>query len=155
MMEQDDRRNVIKSMGVAALLPLLSSHTTLAQSPNSDGGMGPDTVYELRVYHLNPGMQPKILDRFRTKETAIFKRVGMQPIAYWVAIDGSALLPGGGGTLIYILRHRSREAADASWAAFKVDPEWIALQKETEKDGSFLVSLDHTFMKLTDFSPQL
>lgn len=154
-MKQNDRRSVIKSVGAAALFPFFIDHLAQAQGAASDGGIGSDTVYELRIYHLNPGVQPKILDRFRTSETAIFKRLGMQPVAYWVAIDGPALLPGGGGTLIYILRHRSREAATASWARFKVDPEWVALQTETEKNGPFVATQEHTFMKLTDFSPQV
>jgi len=152
-MKRNDRRNVIKSMSLAALLPLFTSHVTQAQGTASDGGIGPDTVYELRVYHLNPGMQPRILDRFRSSETAIFKRLGMQPVAYWVATDGPALLPGGGGTLIYILRHHSREAATSNWAKFSVDPEWVALKTETERNGVFVATQEHTFMKLTDFSP--
>ncbi|WP_158615306.1 NIPSNAP family protein [Acidipila sp. EB88] len=155
-MKRNDRRTVIKRMGAAAgLLPLVAGGAARAQGEAADGGIGPDTVYELRTYHLNPGTEPKILDRFRTRETAIFKRCGMQPVAYWTAVDGAALLPGGGGTLIYILRHRSREAATASWAKFGADPEWVALQAETEKDGKFVVTLEHTFMKLTDFSPQV
>lgn len=154
-MKKIDRRNAMKNMGTAALVPLLTSHLAAAQEAAADGGPGADTVYELRTYHLNPGMEPRILDRFRTRETAIFKRLGMQPVAYWVAIDGPALLPGGGGTLIYILRHHSRAAADASWAKFKADPEWVALKTETEKSGAFVSTQEHTFMKLTDFSPQL
>ena len=150
-MKRNDRRNVIKGMSLAALLPLMPSAALHAEEP-ADGGTGPDTVYELRVYHLNPGTQPKILNRFRTRETAIFKRMGMQPVAYWVATEGPALLPGGGGTLIYILRHRSREAATASWAKFSADPEWVTLRTETEKDGVFVATQEHTFMKLTDFS---
>ncbi len=154
-MKRNDRRNIIKCMGLAALSPLLPSHSLQAQENAPDGGIGPATVYELRVYHLNPGTQPKILDRFRSRETAIFKRMGMQPVAYWVAVDGPALLPCGGGTLIYILRHHSREAATASWAKFSADPEWIALRRETEKSGVFVATQEHTFMKLTDFSPML
>ncbi len=154
-MKRDGRRNLIKSMGAAALLPLVASQAAAAQGGGADGGIGPETVYELRVYHLNPGMQPKILERFRGAETAIFKRCGMQPVAYWTAIDGPALLPGGGGTLIYILRHHSRAAADASWAKFRADPEWVALKTESEKDGAFVVSQEQTFMKLTDFSPEV
>lgn len=154
-MKKIDRRNAMKNMGTAALVPLLTSHLAEAQEAAADGGPGAETVYELRVYHLNPGTEPKILDRFRTRETAIFKRLGMQPVAYWVAIDGPALLPGGGGTLIYILRHHSRTAADASWAKFRADPEWVALKTETEKNGPFVATQEHTFMKLTDFSPQV
>ena len=158
-MKRNDRRKVLQGMGAAALIPLLAGNFAGAQGGSAngaaDGGIGPDTVYELRVYHLNPGMQPKIVERFRRAETAIFKRCGMQPVAYWTALDGPALLPGGGGTLIYILRHHSRAAADASWAKFRADPEWVALKAETEKDGAFVVSQEHTFMKLTDFSPQV
>ena len=153
MMKRDNRRSVLKSMGAAAMLPLFTSHLAQAQGVALDGGMGPDTVYELRIYHLHVGAQPKILDRFRTKEIEIFKRLGMQPVAYWVATEGPALLSGGGGTLIYILRHHSRQAASASWAKFGADPEWIALKTKTEKDGPFVASQEHTFMKLTDFSP--
>ncbi len=152
-MKLNDRRDVLKQLGATAMLPLLTSHLAQAQGGASDGGIGPDTVYELRIYHLRPGMQPKILDRFRTKEAAIFKRLGMQPVAYWLAVEGAALVPGGGGTLIYILRHHSREAAAASWARFGTDPEWLALKAETEKDGPIVATQDNSFMKLTDFSP--
>src|ERR1700712_4730816 len=107
---KNSRRNLIKGIGAAAMLPALLSETAGAQS-SADGGVGPDTVYELRVYHLNEGMLPKIVERFRKKETAIFERLGIHGVAYWTAIDGPAITPGGGGTLIYILRHKSREAA--------------------------------------------
>ena len=62
---------------------------------------------------------------------------------------------GGGRNLIYLLRHKSREAARESWAKFSKDPEWVALKAETEKDGVFVVKHDITFMKLTDFSPKI
>jgi hypothetical protein len=149
------RRDWMKGVGAAAMMPILLGSPAEGQGTDADGGVGPNTVYELRVYHLNEGMQPKILERFRKKETAIFARMGMQGVAYWTAIDGPALLPGGRGTLIYILRHKSREAATASWEKFKTDPEWVALKAETEKAGTFVVSQEHTFMKLTDFSPKL
>jgi hypothetical protein len=38
---------------------------------------------------------------------------------------------------------------------FKADPEWKALQAETEKDGVFVAVHDVTFLKLTDFSPKV
>ena len=113
------------------------------------------TVYELRVYHLNPGKLPLILDRFRTKETAIFSRCGMHNVAFWTPTDDSGNAETFGNTLVYMLRHASREAARQSWAKFSADPEWVALKAETEKDGTFVNKVESTFLALTDFSPKL
>ena len=110
-----------------------------------------ETVYELRVYHLNEGKLPLILNRFRTRETKIFARLGMHGVGYWVPVDGD--IPA--NTLVYMLRHKSRAAAEASWAAFRKDPEWLALKAESEKDGAFVAKHESTFLKLTDFSPRV
>jgi hypothetical protein len=142
-----NRRNLLKT--AAATLPLALGETMLAQSPASD--ITPETVYELRVYHLNEGKQDLILERFRTKERALFVRHGMHPVAYWVPTED----PLAGRTLTYMLRHKSREAARESWAKFSADPEWVALKAESEKNGTFVTQHDITFMKLTDFSPKL
>jgi hypothetical protein len=138
------RRTMLTSTTAAALALAAEAHATLP----------PETVYELRVYHLHEGKLPLILDRFRTREIAIFKRLGMHPLAYWTP-TGEPANAESADTLIYIVRHDSREAARQSWAKFKVDPEWVALKAETEKDGPFNIKNDSTFMKLTDFSPAL
>jgi hypothetical protein len=142
---QMDRRNVLK--GAAGMALAMGASEATAQV----GGFGPETVYELRTYHLNEGKQALILERFRTKERAIFVRHGMHPVAYWVPTDE----PMAGRTLIYIVRHRSRAAATESWKGFSADPEWVALKAETEKDGAFVASQEHTFMTLTDFSAKV
>jgi hypothetical protein len=133
-------------MGAAAMIPTAVGQELMAQGAGSD-----ETVYELRIYHLNEGKQTLILDRFRSREAAIFVRMGMHPVAYWVPTDE----PLAGRTLIYILRHQSRQVATESWAKFTADPEWVALKAETEKDGVFVKLHDVTFMKLTDFSPKV
>lgn len=145
---QVDRRNLLKGMGAAMMLPaMLEGLKAEAQG----GTQGDETVYELRIYHLNEGKQDLILERFRTKETKIFERLGMHGVGYWVPTDE----PLAGRTLIYILRHKSRAAATESWAKFSKDPEWVALKAESEKDGPFVNKHESTFMKLTDFSPRV
>ena len=138
-----DRRSLIKAAGLTALAPMMLE----AQ----DGGVTDETVYELRTYHLNEGKLPLILNRFRTKETELFERHGMHPVAYWTPVDE----PLAGRTLIYIVRHRNRGAAAESWKAFGADPEWVALKAESEKDGAFVKLHESTFLKLTDFSPKI
>jgi hypothetical protein len=56
---------------------------------------------------------------------------------------------------VYLLRHKSRQAATEAWAKFTADPEWVALKAATEKDGAFVTVHDVTFLKLTDFSPKV
>jgi hypothetical protein len=137
------RRNLLKGIGAATMMAAMLDESVQAQ--------GPETVYELRIYHLNEGKQALILERFRTKETKIFARVGMHGVGYWVPTEE----PLAGRTLIYLLRHKSREAAKESWAKFAADPEWVALKAETEKDGAFVNKHESTFMKLTDFSQKV
>jgi hypothetical protein len=138
-----ERRDLLKGIGAATMMTAMLEESAKAQSP--------ETVYELRIYHLNEGKQDLILNRFRTKETKIFARMGMHEVAYWVPTEE----PLAGRTLIYLLRHKSREAAKESWAKFSADPEWVALKAETEKDGVFVNKHESTFMKLTDFSPKV
>ncbi len=141
-----DRRDLVKGMGLAAMMPLVMGGAAMADDAVTD-----ETVYELRIYHLNEGKEAGILERFRTKETAIFARCGMHGVAYWTPTDP----PLAGQTLVYLLRHKSRAAATESWAKFGKDPEWIALKAESEKDGAFVKVHDVTFLKLTDFSPKV
>jgi len=143
-----DRRDLIKTMGLAAIAPMLATATDAAAQ---DGDVTAETVYELRIYHLNEGKQPLILNRFRSKETKIFERHGMHPVAYWTPTDE----PLAGRTLVYMLRHKSRDAATESWKGFRDDPEWVALKAESEKDGVFVKQVESTFLKLTDFSPRI
>jgi hypothetical protein len=139
-----NRRKVLQGMGAMAMAPLL---LRAAEAPAA----GDETVYELRIYHLNESKQPLILERFRSKETKIFARLGMHGVGYWVPTEE----PLAGRTLVYLLRHESREAARQSWANFSKDPEWLALKAESEKDGAFVKLHESTFLKLTNFSPKV
>lgn len=138
-----DRRELMMGMTGMAM--------AAGASNTADAQVTDQTVYELRIYHLNEGKLPLILERFRTRETKIFVRLGMHPVGYWVPTDD----PLAGRTLVYMLRHPSRAAADAAWAKFRTDPEWVELKKETERDGEFVNKHNITFLKLTDFSPKV
>jgi hypothetical protein len=57
-----------------------------------------------------------------------------------------------------MLAFPSQQAAEASWNAFRADPEWVAAKKESEdkNGGSLTVEKDghkSVFMKPTDYSP--
>ncbi len=109
------------------------------------------TVYELRVYSAAPGKLPELLTRFREHTMKLFERHGMKNVAYWTPVDE----PAKSNTLIYILRHESREAAAASWKAFQDDPEWKSVKEKSEQNGKLVDKVDSTYMATTDFSPSL
>jgi len=138
-----DRRELLQAIGVAAIVPLVGTGEMVAQ--NTAGG----PVYELRIYHANEGKLDALLARFRDHTVAIFNRHGLKSVAYWTPTDE----PLKGRTLIYILKHPSREAAAANWKSFHDDPEWIKVSTESEKDGKLVEKVDSTYMTLTDFSP--
>jgi hypothetical protein len=120
----------------------------LAQA-GAEGGGG--AVFELREYHTFEGKLGDLLARFRDHTITIFKRHGMESIAYWTPTDD----PLKDKTLFYILKHPSREAATANWAAFHDDPEWKRVSAASEANGKIVEKVESTFLKLTDFSPRL
>lgn len=109
------------------------------------------TVFELRVYHTYEGKLDALLARFRDHTITIFNRHGLQSVAYWTPMDE----PLKGKTLFYMLKHPSREAAAANWAAFHADPEWKQVSAASEANGKLVEKVDSTYLELTDFSPKL
>jgi NIPSNAP protein len=105
-------------------------------------------VFELRTYTAPEGKLGALEARFRDHTRRIFDRHGMTSIGYWVPQDA----PDSQNTLIYILAHKSRDAAKASWAAFQADPEWQKVSAESQKDGRIVTKVVSVFMDPTDFS---
>lgn len=117
------------------------------------GVANPERVFELRTYTTSPGNLAALDSRFRDHTVQLFGKHGIENLAYWhLAPDQK----GAGDTLIYILGHRSKEAADASFKAFRDDPAWVAARKASEeKAGGSLTAKDgvkSVFMKPTDYS---
>jgi hypothetical protein len=109
----------------------------------------PARVYELRTYTATPGNLPAVLARFRNHTTKLFEKHGMVNIGYWVPADEK---DGSATTLTYLLEHKSREAAAASWKAFGADPEWQAVRKASEANGKIVAKAESVFLTPTDFS---
>lgn len=130
------------------LFTLLSLVLGLAVSSHA---AAPDTrVYELRTYTAAPGKFENVLARFRENTMRIFEKHGMKNIGYWVPVEAA---DGAGEKLVYLLEHKSREAATASWAAFQADPEWQAVAKASEANGRIVAKAEKIFLTLTDYSP--
>ncbi|HEX9875525.1 MAG TPA: NIPSNAP family protein [Gammaproteobacteria bacterium] len=107
-----------------------------------------DRVFELRTYTAAPGRLDALHARFAEYTIQLFERHGMTNIGYFSPQDG----PLSESTLIYLLAHDSREAAEASWAAFRADPEWQSVAEETQRDGRIVEKVESVFLDPTSYS---
>jgi NIPSNAP len=124
-------------------------------SPEIKPSSAAPRVFELRTYTTTPNNLDRLLKRFREHTVELFKKHGMTNFAYWTLMKDQ---PGAENTLTYILAHKSKEAAAASFKAFRADPDWIAAKEASEKEGggSLTVTPDgvkSVFMQATDYSP--
>ena len=105
-------------------------------------------IYELRTYTCEPGKLDALKARFRDHTVRIINKHGMESIGYWVPEDPER----SSSTLIYILAHPSREAADKNWKEFADDPEWKKVQAESEANGKIVQKVERVWMDPTEFS---
>lgn len=103
-------------------------------------------VFELRTYTPAEGKLDLLHARFRHHTLRLFQRHGMTNVWYGKPMDA----PLAQTTLIYMLAHQSRDAAKKSWDAFRADPEWTAVAKES---GVGPVKVESVFLEPTDYSP--
>jgi hypothetical protein len=113
-----------------------------AQNPNT-------RVYELRTYTTLPGRLPALHQRFAEHTIKLFEKHGIKSEVYWSPMDD----PLKDNTLIYVISHESREAADKNWKEFQADPEWIKVRDASEADGKILAKPpERVFMTQTAYS---
>jgi len=103
-------------------------------------------VFELRTYTAAEGKIDALHARFRDHTIELFKKHGMDNVAYWTPVDDP-------NTLVYLLGHKSREAAKASWKGFMGDPDWQKAYKASTADGRLVTKVESQFLKLNDYSP--
>jgi hypothetical protein len=106
-------------------------------------------VYELRTYTTVPGRLPALHKRFSEHTLKLFEKHGIKNEMYWVPTEED-------NKLIYVVSHDSREAADRSWRAFGMDPDWQKVRAASEAPdagGKINEKVERVWMKLTDYSP--
>ena len=106
-------------------------------------------VFELRTYTASEGKLDALQARFRDHTVSLFERHGMTNIGYWTPQDR----PNASNTLIYIIAHNSREAAETSWQNFREDPEWQRVSRDSQLEGRIVSNVESVFLDPTDYSP--
>ena len=135
----------------SALMPMLAvaacitaPGAALADAAKTDG-----RVFEIRTYTTPEGKLDELHKRFREHTMKIFEKHGMTNIGYWTPQDPALA----SHTLIYVLAHKSRAAAEKSWADFRADPEWQKVKGASEAKGPIVTKVESVFVEPTDYSP--
>jgi hypothetical protein len=95
-----------------------------------------------------PGKLPSLHDRFANHTTALFRKHGMEVIAYWTEDVGTS------NQLVYMLGYPSLGEREKSWAAFPADPEWLKARTESEENGPLVRRAHNTILRFTGYSPK-
>ena len=136
-------------IGAFAVLAALITVGLFLMTNEANSAQATGRVFELRTYTAQPGKFEAMKNRFRAQILPLFKKHNLELIGFWTPSDP----PASTNTLIYVLAHPSREAAERNWAAFRADPERLKVWEETEKDGPINLTVESVYLNSLDFSP--
>ena len=130
-----------------------------------------DRVFEIRMYTVEDGKVEALSRVFRDNVTEMFARHGMTNVAYFIpqkdpqcgtfrptatirspAFDYGAC-EWSRDTLIYILGHASREAAEENWASFTQDAARMrSFREDYARAGVKVMKIESVYMDATEYS---
>jgi hypothetical protein len=142
----------MKTLFAALILALALTSTQAAETnaaPVSPSVAKDSRCFEMRTYYAAPGKLEDLNKRFRDHTCRLFQKHGIELVGFWIPQDKEK---GSENTLIYILAHKSRDAAKKSYASFGADPEWKKVVSESEANGKLVEKIDSVFMSATDYS---
>lgn len=130
-----------------ALGSVITAHLLRMQEVRADS----NRVFELMVYHTEPGKVPSLESVFKDV-SKLQAQHGLNTIGYWVPNDDS---PAWKDTFVYLIAHSSRDDAKKNWDALHADPAFLPYRNAAvplikKVNGDFAV--DEVFMRPTDFS---
>lgn len=140
-----------KTVWTIALVSFIAgSLMTLRMAQVNEVKADSNPVFELRIYHAVPGKLPALESRFRDTTSKLLAKHGLKVVGYWVP-EGS---PGWDNTFIFLVAHSSLEEAKKHWDALRADPEFQEMI-HSEQAYKLVEKIDSTYMRTTDFSPNL
>jgi hypothetical protein len=141
-------KNIVRGSLIVVGLAVLGIVSYSARGEQGDKKVE-TRVFELRTYHAAPGKMKALHDRFRNHTNKLLQKYDMTLIGFWTPIDPAQAE----STLIYIVAHASKEAAQKNWAKFQADPDWKTAKAASEKDGKLVDKVESVFLNPTDYSP--
>jgi hypothetical protein len=136
----------------AVLLPfaagwLVTASVTYAKKVSADT----NHVFELMIYHTNPGKATELEDLFRG-DSKVMAQHGIKVIGFWMPNEK----PEWKDTFVYLLDFPSREDAKKRWTELRADPAgrpYIEAAKLILEKVGENYHVEEIFMRPSDFSP--
>ncbi|HJN43488.1 MAG: hypothetical protein CL477_04115 [Acidobacteria bacterium] len=107
-------------------------------APQAAEAQGMTPVFELRTYTAAEGRLQGLLARFKEDQSPVLGNSGARAVGFWVPIER----PQSENTVMYLLQHKSLDAAKDSWSS-----------GEAAAQGPLVSNVESVFMDPTDFSP--
>jgi hypothetical protein len=110
----------------------------------------PARIFEMRTYEsLNEITVRRKAKMFDDGEAGIFRRLGMSPVFFGVALFGRNL-----PKLTYMLSYDDMAAREKLWRAFGSDPEWQKLRVQPGlSDAEIVSNISNPILRPLQFSP--
>jgi hypothetical protein len=110
----------------------------------------PPRFFEVRLYESKSGKAGrKKVEMFNKGESAIFQRVGAQPVFFGQTLIGRDL-----PNLVYMLSYDDMAARDRVWRDFGGDPEWKKMRSMPEyADAEIVSNITNSIVRATPYSP--
>lgn len=134
---------------LAAVLFLLAGFVAGALTQSTLDAQPAARVFELRTYTAPEGKLDDLHARFRQHTLRLFEKHGMTNVIYLRPMDA----PASQNQLVYLLAHKDRDAAKASWAAFASDPDWQQVARASQANGPLTTKVESVFFTPADYSP--
>jgi hypothetical protein len=97
--------------------------------------------YELRIYEIVPGRMKAAVNRIAEHAAEYWKKYGLRPLLYAEPIIGQS------NQLVCMFEWESLAEREAKWDHFVVDPGWLAVKNESEKDGPIVANATNMILQ--------
>lgn len=129
--------------------PTLAALVTLTLAVGATAADPDKRVYELRTYTAAPGKFDALAARMKAHSIKYLKAHNITPHGFFTPADNKA------GEMILVVSHDSESARKGNWEAFRADPEYTQIQKDTDKDGKLIAKQSALVLATTDYSPDI
>ncbi len=107
---------------------------------------GAEHLFQLFTYVPSSGYLDEVHRRFREKNLRLYEKNGITSIGFWAVNDERPQ------RLIFMLRHKDKESAEASWENVRKTPAFLSRREMEEQLSRIPDTVTSAYLRATDYS---